>query len=98
MSSGPSIVLNTPTVLLDKDFDPFVDQIVPNYAEEDEGGGGGGGGWDQSSCLTDQIFATTEIIQHEDEEDEDEHKDENKNQVSSVETVSCSSSSTAKSS
>ena len=88
MSSGPSIVLNTPTVLLDKDFDPFVDQIVPNYAEEDEGGGGGGG-WDQSSCLTDQIFAT-EIIQHEDEEDEDEHKDENKNQVSSVETVSCS--------
>ena len=52
MSSGPSIVLNTPTVLLDKDFDPF-EQMVPNY-----------GDWEQGSSLPDQIFATI----HEDED------------------------------
>ena len=57
MSSG--IVLNTPTVLLDKDFDPF-EQMVPNY-----------GDWEHGTSLPDQIFATI----HDDDDDKDDNVD-----------------------
>ena len=73
MSSGPSIVLNTPTVLLDKDFDPF-DQMVPIFPDQ----------WDQSSSLSlaEQIFTIRD-------EEPIEERDENKNDLVATDVVSC---------
>ena len=64
------MVLNTPTVLLDKDFDPFDHQILPNCTE-----------WgDATTTLPDQIFITattaTTTTSAEEEDDEDDKDDE----------------------
>ena len=65
MSSGSSMVLNTPTVLLDKEFDPFDHQIVANCTE-----------WDSTNVLTDHIFvATTQDDDDDDEKDDRKHDD-----------------------
>ena len=66
------MVLNTPTVLLDKDFDPFDHQIVPNCSTE----------WDSTSALADHLFVTAAPEDFDEEDDDDKDDDKRDDTVS----------------